>query len=177
MPTTFGSSVGWNELGWTGSTASCTAGTLSDQAHSKVLQRINYYRRLAGLADDIVLDTVKNTKSQQAALIMSANSNLSHNPPPTWRCYTAEGAEAAGKSNLGLGFHSTNAIDGYMEDFGTNNTAVGHRRWILYSRAKVMGHGSTSNSQALWVIGDLRPPLPTCLNSSPGRRQVMSLRR
>jgi hypothetical protein len=127
---------------------------VSTVAREKVLQRINYFRRTAGLPDNITLDLVKNSKCQAAALMMSANGSLSHYPPTSWECYTAAGAEAAGKSNIALGYHSTSAIAAYMNDFGTNNDAVGHRRWILYSRAKVMGDGSTGNAHALWVIGD-----------------------
>jgi len=45
-----------------------------------------------------------------------------------------------------------------MKDYGGSNTAVGHRRWILYSRAKVMGHGATSSYDALGVIGSFANP-------------------
>jgi hypothetical protein len=41
-----------------------------------------------------------------------------------------------------------------VRDDGANNKAVGHRRWILYPRLQKVGHGSTSSSQALWVIGN-----------------------
>lgn len=35
--------------------------------------------------------------------MMSANNALSHTPPSTWTSYTANGAEAAGNSNIALG--------------------------------------------------------------------------
>ncbi len=147
-------------VGWTGNSSSCSPGTVSAEAHAKVLQRINFFRRQVGLNDNITLDTAKNRKCQEAALMMMANGSLNHTPPNTWKCYTADGAAAAGASNLSSGSHSVNAVSGQMADNGSNNTACGHRRWILYSRAQVMGHGSTSSNQALWVIGGAAPSNP-----------------
>lgn len=144
-------------VGWTGNSAGCVAGTVSDSTQIKTLQRINYFRDLVGLPANITFDTTKNRKCQEAALMMTANSALSHYPPTSWNCYTADGAEAAGKSNIGLGMAAGSAINGYMNDNGTGNTAVGHRRWILYSKALVFGHGNTSNADALWVIGGSGP--------------------
>ncbi|NVO20049.1 MAG: hypothetical protein HXX13_10135 [Bacteroidetes bacterium] len=143
---------------WTGSTASCDEGGYSADAESKTLQRINYFRRMAGVWDSITFDPVKSTKCQKAALMMLANNTLNHHPPTTWSCYSADGAEAAGKSNLALGANSTDAISLYMQDPGSSNVDLGHRRWLLYSRAGVLGAGSTSASQCLWVIGGNRTP-------------------
>ena len=54
------------------------------------------------------------------------------------------------------------AIDGYIRDPGAGNYFVGHRRWILHPGQKVMGVGSTSSSNALWVFGTFvkRPKKP-----------------
>lgn len=147
-----GSQVSRSDLNWTGSTDSCQAGQISPQAFQNTLQRINYFRRLAGIPTEVVFDTTLNDKAQEAALMMKANNALDHHPPETWLCYTDVGAEAAGRSNLARGVHSANAISLYMRDPGVNNGAVGHRRWILYSRAHLFGMGSTDNTQALWVI-------------------------
>lgn len=152
-----GSGLTTTEVAWTGSNSSCTAGSISDLAQTRTLQRINYFRRLAGLADDITFDQTKNEDSQAAALMMSANYQLSHFPDESWKCYTEQGKDAAGKSNLALGYSTpTYALSGYMEDSGSNNEAVGHRRWILYSKAAEMGSGFTNNGHALWVIGGFK---------------------
>jgi hypothetical protein len=90
--------------------------------------------------------------------MMLANNSLSHHPPASWSCYSADGASAAGNSNLALGADATDAIDMYIQDPGSSNLDAGHRRWILYSRAGVMGAGSTSASQALWILGGTRTP-------------------
>ena len=137
---------------WTGAVEQCDAGFLPNDVYTKALQQINYYRRQVGLNDNITLDEEKNRKCQQAALMMMANSDLDHSPPKDWKCYSEEGAQAAGKSNLGHGYRSARAaIDGYMKDAGIKN--LGHRRWIIYSRAQEFGFGATSNYNALWVIG------------------------
>jgi len=84
--------------------------------------------------------------------MMSNQRALNHNPPESWACYTAEGAQAAGESNLHLSYQSstvTDAVIAFFQDGGQNNRdAVGHRRWFLsHSLARVgFGfHEATSN--------------------------------
>jgi hypothetical protein len=141
-------------LGWTGNVSGCLAGTVPDDVNAKVLQRIKYFRKMAKLPTDITFDAAKNAKCQQAALMFKANNDLDHYPPSSWTCYTADGYTAAGSSNIALGMHSSEAISGFIEDFGSNNLSAGHRRWLLYSKSKVMAHGSTDNSCAIWVTGN-----------------------
>jgi hypothetical protein len=156
-----GSSVTSAELGWTGNADSCDAGNISALAQQRTLDRINYYRRLCGVPDIITFDPVSDSLCREAALMMKANNKLSHTPDTSFSCYTQGGDNAAGSSNLALGAHSSGAIALYMRDPGAGNTAAGHRRWILYPRASVFGHGSTDRSSALWVFGNrvTRPPL------------------
>lgn len=148
-------SISDDELGWTGSTEACQAGSIAEAANKKVVQRLNYVRRLAGLPDQSELRAEYNNLCQQAALIMHANNSLSHYPPKTWKCYSEGGARGAGNSNLSWGtsgYHSTNALMGQLSDDGSNYQ-VGHRRWILYPYRKVFGHGSTPGTMALWALG------------------------
>ncbi len=102
-------------------------------------RRINFYRALVALPADITFDAVKNGKDQKTALMMSANNLLDHLPPTNWTWYTPDGAEGAGNSNLVLGRYGPAAVDAYMVDPGANNHLVGHCRWLMYSRASVMG--------------------------------------
>ncbi len=143
-----------SELGWTGNVEHCEAGTISAVTLDKTLQRVNYFRRLVGVEDHIRWDTSKNRKCQEAALMMKANNKLSHGPDTTWSCYTKDGALSAGRSNLSRGRLGSGAIPQYMADGGSHNSAVGHRRWIVYHRASTFGFGSTDVGTALWVIGD-----------------------
>lgn len=138
---------------WTGSTEECRAGTLPDSVHAKVLDRLNYIRRLAGVPDNCEFNSALNKKCMEAALMMAANYSLSHGPPKDWLCYSQDGAASAGSSNLSLGYGGSEALYGQVEDDGGNNESVGHRRWILYPDRKVFGHGSTPNSMALWALG------------------------
>lgn len=139
-------------IGWTGDVASCDPGAPSAAAQSATLTTINFVRGLAGL-DPVSFDPALSAKAQKAALIMQANDDLDHFPPSSWRCWTEEGAEAAGSSNLALGISGAAAIVGYMQDDGEGNTAAGHRRWILRPDAATMGSGSTSGANALWIFG------------------------
>ena len=163
-------------MDWTGNVASGTAGTTSAAFKDDVRRRINFFRALCGLPADITFDATQCAKDQAAALMFSANSNLSHTPPTTWAWYTADGAAAAGNSNIALGNYGPDAIDAYLRDDGSNNTIVGHRRWILYSRARVMGTGdippngsSYYSANATWVIGDFKSSAPAAFVAWPNR--------
>ncbi len=141
---------------WSGSIAACTAGDTTDAFRSAVLRRLNYFRAMAGLPGDLALDPALSAKAQQAALMMDANDSLSHSPASSWPCYSAGGAEAAGRSLLAYSNASARSVgllDGYMRDRGANNVAVGHRRWILYPQLAKVGTGDVAQANALWVIG------------------------
>lgn len=152
--------------GWSGNVAGCSAGTISDPFKQAVLDRVNAYRAFAGLPEVRLFADIRPTDAQNAALIMSANDNLSHSPPTNWTCYSASGANGAGNSNIALGGFGFDAVDMYMDDFGMGNEAVGHRRWILYPpQANVatgdIPSGSFNASNALWVLGPWGPRPPT----------------
>lgn len=151
------------QMTWTGNVAACLPGTTGAAYKDDVRRRVNFFRAMCGLPADITFDATKSAKCQEAALMMAANNSLDHFPPTNWLCYTANGAEAAGASNLALGNDGPAAVDAYMEDSGSNNAAVGHRRWIVYSRAQEMAtgdipfvNGSHNSSNALWVIGNFK---------------------
>jgi hypothetical protein len=161
--------------GWNGNRSNCDAGTTSQAYADATILRVNYFRAMVGLPGDIVLSNAWNLKAQDAALMMSAQGQLSHSPGTSWACYTAAGAEAAGKSNLALGADAARAIDLYMDDPGSGgNAAVGHRRWILYPPTKIMGAGNIPGTGGwaandLWVIGaaGAPPTQPECVAWPP----------
>lgn len=88
---------------WTGNISTCNPGTTTQAFRDSVLERINYFRSMAGVPAGVTFSDEYNQKAQQAALMMSANGSLSHDPPTSWKCYTDQGHEAAGKSNLAGG--------------------------------------------------------------------------
>jgi len=143
---------------WTGSHAACTPGETSQAYKDAVLRRLNYFRAAAGVPLLSRLNPEYNRKAQAAALMMSRNDDLSHSPPTSWICYSQDGKEGAGRSNLYLGRTGPNAITGYIQDPGGGNEIVGHRRWILYPQTQEMGTGdvpavgSFNSSNALYVF-------------------------
>ena len=163
---------------WTGDVTAGLPGTTSVAFKADVLRRINFYRALCGLPADIALNDALNAKCQEAALMFSANSDIEHFPPTWWTYYTANAAEAAGKSNIAYGSHGPGAVDAYMEDYGSNNTAVGHRRWLLYPLAQTMGTGDVPASagkpeaNAIWVIGNFKSSAPKKFTAWPNAGYV-----
>ncbi len=144
-------------MGFTGDVATCKVGTTSSAYRASVMQRVNWYRRMAGTGIDVVEDPALSSKAQAAALIMSAKGEIGHAPPKTWPCWTAAGADGASKSNLYLGPKGVAAIDGYVQDPGAENTAADHRWWILNPTRQKMGTGdvkSARDANALLVVND-----------------------
>ncbi len=152
--------------GWTGSVASNIPGTTTQAFKDAVAARINWFRAMAGVPPQIAISPVYSAKDQQAALMFSANRQISHSPPANWVDYTAEGAEAAANSNICYGFsNDPGCAAAYVIDSGSNNAAVGHRRWILYPQTLTMGTGDVPQSgpagnpyppaNALWVFDGL----------------------
>ncbi|MEO0852594.1 MAG: CAP domain-containing protein, partial [Cyanobacteria bacterium J06648_11] len=118
----------------------CVAGQLTDEAAQFAIDRLNFLRGLHDL-EPVLLGPDLLAKSQQAALMMTANDQLDHSPPTSWGCYSSEGDEAAGSSNIGITRTSNpdlesllaNQVDRFFLDGGQNNfDDVGHRRWNLY---------------------------------------------
>ena len=142
------------ELEWVGSTSSCDAGLTSDGTKQAVLDRVNWFRALAGVSPTVTLDRQKSELAQAAALVMAANYALSHDLDEGWRCFSEAAAEGASNSNIALGIAGAGSIDGYIEDSGTSNIDVGHRRWVLSRGLSSIGTGDTYNSNALFVIGE-----------------------
>ncbi len=153
--------------GWTGNLANCVPGTVSQAYQDATALRVNYFRAMAGLPAAVTFTAVNNTRAQAAALIMSANSQLSHEPPATWKCFTQDGLVGARSSNLNMGSSGAKSIDSFMDDGGDNNKEVGHRRWILKPQQLTMGAGHVPDpgadgaaTSALWVFGEHAPQRP-----------------
>ena len=168
---------------WTGSHSACDPETTSADFLAAILRRINYFRAMAGVSNDVIFRNASNQKAQAAALMMSVNRDLSHDPPSNWTCYSDLGHSGAGSANLYLGRYGWDAIDGYIKDPGDGNYPAGHRRWILYPQTREMGTGDIPpvsgypSAQALVVFDDHMSDgvPPRVKSSSPGRHQAMYL--
>lgn len=146
------------DRGFTGDVANCVAGTTSQEFRNSVIQRVNWYRRMAG-AHPVTESLDLSRTAQHAALMMAAQGELSHSPGSDWKCYSQTGAHGA-SSNLSLGRMGTHAIDGYVQDSGSNNLEVGHRGWILFPQQMAMGTGDVPMGwgyNALYVLGPRAP--------------------
>ena len=135
---------------WNGSTSGCDEGSIDLDIQNKVANRINYFRRNAGVPE-VLFDEATNEYCQKAALMMKSNNKLVHDPPRTWRCYSNEGAYAAKHSLLIKDANTTMAITYIMDD---KNPTAGNRRWLLYPNGKVYGHGSTDDIAVIWALDD-----------------------
>ena len=148
------------ELGWAGDQGRCEPGSNSDAFRSATLRRVNFYRAMAGVPGTVVDDATFSMKAQRAAMMMSAEGELTHSPAPSFACFSDQGQEAAANSNLYLGRIGPSAVDGYVEDPGAGNVDVGHRTTILHPPTQRMGVGDVGPSpagpaaNALWVFDE-----------------------
>lgn len=157
--------------------AACRPGVLKPAVTQQVLQILNAVRALHQLPP-ATYSAVDEPGAQQSALMQAANAQLSHNPPTSWRCYTAAGAAASGSSNLygGTGPGLSLATDeqiiaGWLTEV-QNIIAenVGHRRWLLdpflgsVAYGRVAGRYETSSradAAAIKVFDTAGPAGPT----------------
>lgn len=149
-------------VGWTGSVATCTAGTDTAASRTQTLAAVNFARGLVGRRP-VKMDATLSARALRAALIVQASGTLDHNPPSTSPCWTKAGAAASGKSDLyGVSPGTITAgtpIEAYLRDDGDGNSFAGHRRSILSAVQTTIGTGTTSGANALYVgdQGSYRP--------------------
>ncbi|MFP5470012.1 MAG: CAP domain-containing protein [Bacteroidia bacterium] len=129
------------DLEWTGDFDRCDAGKMPNSFYEKQLLRLKFFRRITDLPDNLFFDDELNDLAQHAAL---ANSffGLSHNITKDMKCYSKKAAIGSSESNLSTGI----GMDGYIEDPGSHNKGVGHRRWILNPKNSKFGVGATYKS-------------------------------
>lgn len=148
--------------GWTGSLRHCRPGATSTRAQRATMESVNFARAMSGLSR-VAWSADLSARAQKAALIMAANRELSHYPPPGWRCWSKVGSDAAAHSNLSLDYPrltAGGAVMQYLDDWGSPNIVVGHRRWLLYPFAESFGNALTQTSNAMYVVGPTDPGNP-----------------
>ncbi len=138
-----------SEGAWSGNVAACNAGDIAANGRDNTIKLLNLYRYIAGLPG-VTHDATLDAQGQQCALMMTANNALNHNPPTSWACYSQEGHDGAGQSNI-ASTPAVSAVDLYMADPG-NDTTIGHRRWILSNSLGPVGIGSTDKYSCLHVF-------------------------
>ena len=158
------------DWGYTGDVDQCVAGTTSQDFRDSVLRRVNWYRRMAGLAT-VAEDPALTATAQRKALIMLAQGALSHTPSPDWACYSD--IDHPGE-NLGLGHAGVRGVDGYMQDSGDNNRAVGHRLQILSPLVVRIGTGNVRDGDRRFGVANAMH-LDYDFNLVPAAREVRGL--
>lgn len=125
---------------WTGNVEACEPGAISVDYQQQQVDRINYYRSVAGLEQAVQLDTDMSVEAQAAALIIKTNAAVNHNPSPDAACFSDTGATGSFNSNL---YQRTgdDALRGFIEDPGDANVSVGHRNWLLMPQLRRVGIG------------------------------------
>lgn len=153
------------DAGWTGDLSTCAAGTTSPEYRSATINRVNWYRSMAGLGP--VTEDIEGSKNAQEAAAMNAAQNaIDHDPAITanYACQTQVAITAAETSNLAIGSSGPLAIDRYVRDVGVPNLAVGHRSWILSPSAQEFGVGDVPRVEGKRPTNVL---LPSTSSSAP----------
>ena len=153
---------------WSGSVKGCRTGSNPAATKRAVTRTVDFVRALDHLPN-VRYDATASNAVLRAALVMQANGRLSHEPKRDGltKCLTAAANTAAGRSNLTLGsvpagssrWSNTwsgrgagRAVLDYMTDDGADNTAVGHRTWLLSRGLTTIASGTTTAANALRVI-------------------------
>lgn len=164
--------------GFTGNVSKCQPGQTSTAFQNAYTRAVNYVRSIVGV-NSITYNPNFNSEAQQAALIMSANRDLTHEPPSDWRCWTQQGYDGANQSNLHMAYANyakreetvSDSLESYLSDRGDNNKPVGHRTSILRPNQTSISVGeavdTTINSNALHNEVDWYAPVLESANAWP----------
>lgn len=116
--------------------SSCDAGELKASEKALVLAKVNAIRALHRLPA-VAYDAASDIQTSKSALISVANAKLTHTPTTDDKCYTAEGKDGSGSSNLYISYSSgprtlasDTAVVAFLVDDGV--ASLGHRRWLLH---------------------------------------------
>jgi hypothetical protein len=158
-------------LGWGGGDIhACQAGNISQYYRDAVLMRVNYFRLMAGVPNILSLRSEYNQQTQAAALMMSANSAIDHEPPTDWTCYSPLGSEGARYSNMVGHLNGPDAVNFYMKDEG--DTLVALRRFVIYPQTLEMGDGEVPVTSGHMSVNALRVIDDHYFDPRPNTRDV-----
>ncbi len=133
---------------WIGAADSCIEGKINKEIIVRLENRINYFRRMAGVKEIYLIDDY-NENCQIAAMMCESNRSMSHTPSDGWRCFVYAGLDALKSSVLSKDANPSIAITASM---GQNHITVGNRRWLLNPYAAYMGIGATKTYTSIWCI-------------------------
>lgn len=152
--------------------ASGDPGELNASAKAAALDRLNFFRYLAGVPCDVGEDPLCTLRAQCAACVLAANDDLSHEPEKPTNIpdeFYETGLEGARKSDIMILNWQSDGIlsvctEYFVRDDGPENLwEVGHRRWMLRPDLKETGFGLALSEQgnsyaAMYVAGEETGP-------------------
>eukprot|EP00049_Salpingoeca_infusionum_P027938 m.35130 g.35130 ORF g.35130 m.35130 type:complete len:544 (+) comp9850_c0_seq1:78-1709(+) len=159
--------------GWNGDASTCTAGSTTSSFKNKVLKRVNMYRKMCGLPS-VAFDASFHSGCQQHALLTSASGTLTHGPTSSMACYTSAAANCAANANIAIGTRGADSVDAYIYDFGAGNTAVGHRRWLLFPRLGNIATGDVDADGSYLNANSIRVFTGSTLSTAPASPEYVA---
>ncbi|MEK3827027.1 S-layer homology domain-containing protein [Paenibacillus sp. FSL K6-1558] len=133
-----------------------SAGLLNERYLEQGLNAANFYRFIAGMSGDLLLDPALNMQAQHGAVVVSTGGQLSHSPEQPAdmpKDFFDKGYTSASSSNLHVTSNDkfnvlAGSIKGYMNDSHASNIdRVGHRRWILSPKLQRIGFGLAAHQE------------------------------
>jgi uncharacterized protein YkwD len=120
------------------------------------LNALNYCRFLAGLPDDVALDSTYDNLAQHGAVLLAASafSHTPSKPADMDQAFYNLGEKATSSSNIGVGhLNLPSFMFECMADADTSNIgALGHRRWILDPPLAKTGLGYADQRSDAYVL-------------------------
>lgn len=129
--------------------ANCEAGVLADAEKESVLATVNRIRALHNLEPVIYADEY-DREMAESSLIIAANNEITHYPPPESVCYSEAGAQGAATSNLAWSYPTDGSVRPLLAPSATDvrNWLIdpevpdlGHRRWLLNPFLHAVAYG------------------------------------
>ena len=139
----------------------CYEGTISLDYRLSILQRINWYRRMLGLADAEHAESHEGTNdkfytisAQNWAWVSSQNNIWGHYYTQAqlgacWDDYVAKG-KGGETSNICGGCTGVSSTDAFIADGGVPN--VGHRVWLIEPRQSGFAFGEVGGNHATLIF-------------------------
>lgn len=131
-------------------------GALSQAAQEDALHIANTARYASGIKNELVAGQSQAQYAQAASLVNALNDEISHSPSQVngldSNIYQLA-SHGAANANLASNYGLLDSVLGYLrDDLGeTNQTQVGHRRWVLNPAETVVGFGQVDAYSAMYV--------------------------
>ena len=128
-------------------------GAVDHQALEAAAQRLNVLRRLAGVPQ-VQLDDSLSENAQYGAVLLAHLGSLNHTPAKPAdmdNSFYQKAYEATSTSNIAAGMDLLESVDMFMQDSDASNVErVGHRRWQLNPELGRVGFGYAQNPDSIY---------------------------